>query len=149
MVEIIEAEGPVSFPRLCRLLVGCYGLSRSGPQRLDALAPLAPSTYRRDSEGFIYPQALDPLRWHGYRATTGATKERPLDDIPLVEIGNAAVDIATTAMGIESEELLRETWRAFGGTRVTATTRPRLEAAVALMLRAGRLVVRAGIYSGH
>jgi hypothetical protein len=149
MVEIIEAEGPVSVPRLCRLVVGCYGLTRSGRQRLDALAPLVPQTYRRDPEGFVYPHALDPLRWHGYRATTVPTKERPLDEVPLVEIGSAAVDIATTAMGIEAEELLRETWRVFGGTRVTATVRPRLEAALGLMLQAGRIVVRAGIYSGH
>ncbi len=108
-----------------------------------------PTTYRRDPEGFVYPRALDPLRWHGYRATTGPSKERPLDDVALVEIGNAAVDIATTAMGIESEELLREIWRVFGGTRVTPTVRPRLETAVALMVQAGRLIVRAGIYSGR
>ncbi len=149
MIEIIETEGPISLPRLCRLVAGCYGLTRSGPQRLDALAPLVPNTYRRDPEGFVYPQEIDPLRWHGYRVTAGPAKERPLDDVSLVEIGNAAVDIATTAMGIEAEELLRETWRVFGGTRVTATVRPRLEAAVAAMLHAGRLVVRAGIYSGR
>jgi hypothetical protein len=149
MVEIIEAEGPVSIERLCRLVVGCYGLTRSGPQRLRPLAALVPTTYRRDPEGFVYPAALDPLRWHGYRATTGPAKSRPLDEVALVEIGNAAVDIATTAMGIESEELLREIWRVFGGTRVTPTVRPRLEAAVALMVQEVRLIVRAGIYSGR
>lgn len=49
-------------------------------------------------------------------------------------------------MGIPEAELLRETVRAFGGTRAGPSTEPRLRAALALAERRGRVRHRNGTY---
>ena len=144
--EIVRAEGPASVDRICRQIVRCYGLSRLTATRKNDLLPVLPATLRRDEEGFVYPDTVDPLRWEGYRATTGTLKDRPLDEVALTEIANAAVDVVRTAMGIPDAELLREVIRIFGGTRVSTGTEARLRAALDLAERQGRITARAGMF---
>ncbi|MGI8767635.1 MAG: DUF3320 domain-containing protein, partial [Propionibacteriaceae bacterium] len=147
--EIVELEGPVSIERLARLVAACHGISRVVDSRLADIRSVVPETIRRDpEEGFCWPDTRDPLRWHGYRRTpAGGLKERPLDDVALREIANAAAYIVRNAMGITTEELTKELVRVFGGSRVTATLKTRIATAVELGVRlrilrtSGELVV--------
>ncbi len=145
--QIVAAEGPVSPERLLRLVVRSYQMSRLTPQRRRDLEPLVPAWLPRDEEGFVYPEDRHPQQWLGYRETTGPVKERPLDDVALREIANAAVDLARTAMGIPAGELTRALGRVFGLHRVTRPAQERLHRAVQLALSDGRLLERAGIIS--
>lgn len=142
---IVEAEGPISEVRLGRHVVRCFGLTRLSDLRLGHLRPIIPSDLRRDAEGFLWPSTRDPLTWQGYRRTDGTLKDRPLDEIAVVEIANAIVDIATVAMGIPLDDLLRNTIRVFGGSRVTATTKPRLDQALEHAISTNRVQVAAGL----
>jgi len=109
-----------------------------------------PGDLRRDpEEGFVWPERREPLRWRGFRRTTGVVKERPLDDVALREIGNAMASIAEHAMGITRDELAKEACRVFGGTRVTPTARERLDRALDVVVREGRVQVVAGIVVPH
>ena len=144
--DVVETEGPVSPTRLAKLVAHAYGLSRVLDDRVAQINRAVPADLRRDpEEGFVWPDARDPLRWRGFRRTTGSPKERPLDDVALREIGNAMATIAEHAMGITRDELAKETYRVFGGTRVTPTARERLDRAMEVIVREGRVQVVAGV----
>lgn len=146
MRRIVETEGPLSTGRLARLVGHAHGLTRVTEDRAAELRRVIPTDLRRDpEEGFVWPKERDPLRWRGFRQYAGRLKERPLEEVALREIANAHVFVANTAMGISLDELLQETYRLFGGTRVSAPVRTRLEAALAVATADGRLAVTGGI----
>jgi hypothetical protein len=144
--DVVETEGPVSPTRLAKLVAHAYGLSRVLDDRVVQINGAVPADLRRDpEEGFVWPERRDPLRWKGFRRTTSAAKERPLDDVALREIGNAMTSIAEHAMGITRDELAKEAYRVFGGTRVTPTARERLDRALDVVVQEGRVHVVAGV----
>jgi hypothetical protein len=126
--DVVETEGPVSPTRLAKLVAHAYGLNRVLDDRVVQINRAVPAELRRDpEEGFVWPEQRDPLRWKGFRRTSGSSKNRPLDDVALREIGNAMASIAGHAMGITRDELAKEALRVFGGSRVTPTVRERLD----------------------
>jgi hypothetical protein len=144
--DVVETEGPVSPTRLAKLVAHAYGLNRVLDDRIVQITQAVPADLRRDPEdGFVWPEARDPLRWRGFRRTTGSPKDRPLDDVALREIGNAMASITEHAMGITLDELAKEAYRVFGGTRVTPAARERLDRALEVIVREGRVQVAAGV----
>jgi Protein of unknown function (DUF3320) len=144
--DVVETEGPISPTRLAKLVARAYGLSRVLDDRVAQINRAVPADLRRDpEEGFVWPEGRDPLRWKGFRRTTGSAKDRPLDDVALREIGNAMASIAEHAMGITRDELAKEAYRVFGGTRVTPSVRERLDRALDVVVREGRVHVVAGV----
>lgn len=81
----------------------------------------------------------DPESWVGLRRSDDV-KERPLNHVPLREIGNAMVHDSAKAAGFEEEEeLLRAALANFGGKRLTDNVTARLREALRLAARARRL----------
>ena len=145
MRRIVEESGPISVERLGRRLVKAYGRTRLVDHRLTQLRALIPEDVRRDREdGFCWPAARDPRDWTGFRVSPEA-KARPLTDIALLEIVNAMAYVAGQAMGIGTDELYRQTYRLFGGNRLTEPVRARLTDALRVGVARERLVERAGV----
>ena len=138
---IVDVEGPVSIERLARLVVNTVGMKRVADVRLQQIRALIPDRLRRDPEdGFVWPDHRDPLTWNGFRRSSpGALTDRPLEDVALREIANAATSVVSHAMGIETDELIKELVRVFGGSRVTAPLTARIEPALKLGVRTGLL----------
>jgi len=84
------------------------------------------------------------LDWTGFR-TSDDIKTRPIADIAQLEIANAMAYVATQAMGIGIEELFKQTYKLFGGNRVTEPVRSRLSAALEVGMQRERLTVRGGV----
>ncbi len=146
MREHVHAEGPLSVGRLALLTVRSFGLTRLPATRIPPLRQLVPRELRRDpEEGFVWPEHLDPLRWQGFRVGAADLKDRPLDEIPLRELGNAMAAITATAMGIGVEDLLKETLRVFAGSRLTDAARTRLTAALQVAEQRGQVIVTGGV----
>lgn len=145
MIMIIEESGPISLERLSRRVVKAYGRTRLVDTRLAQLRTLVPDDVRRDrEEGFCWPASRDPLTWQGFW-TSNDLKTRPFADIALVEIANAMASVAAQAMGIGVEELFRQTYKLFGGNRLTEPARERLAAALQVGISRRRLVERGGV----
>jgi hypothetical protein len=85
------------------------------------------------------------MRWSGFRTWEAVLKERPLEEIPLRELANAQVAIARSAMGIDLDELLKQTLTLFNGTRLTEVPRRRLMAALKVAQDRGHLHVSGDI----
>ena len=146
MRRIVAEEGPLSEARLLLLTANCFGLTRLREYRVRHLAAVIPPDLRRDpEERFVWPDERHPLHWNGFRTWEGVLKERPLEEIPLRELANALVAIARSAMGIDLDELLKQTLTVFNGTRLTEVPRRRLMAALKVAEDRGQLHVSGDI----
>jgi len=137
---VIAAEGPIHPDRLAKLVAGAFGLSRVAESRRKAIRQLVPADYyrRSDAEGFYWPAGIDPESWRVVRCPLDG-ESRPIDEVSLIEIGNAMLVIAEQTGGIEAEESKREALGLFGGKRMTAGIEARLGEALERAIGVGLL----------
>jgi hypothetical protein len=137
--EIIDTEAPIHRDRLAKLVAGAFGLGRVNDDRRRAIQHIVPAEYRRtDDAEFYWPVDIEPAAWKLVRQPTSGAG-RVLDEVSLVEIGNAMVIVAEQTGGVEREEIKREALTLFGGKRVTQAIGARLEAALQRALEVGVL----------
>ena len=143
---VIAAEGPIQPDRLAKLVAGAFGLNRVAESRRAAIRRLVPADYcrRSDPEGFYWPADVDPETWRVVRCPVDGAS-RSIDEVSLIEIGNAMVVVAEQTGGIEAEELKREALGLFGGRRITAAIGARLGRALDSVVGKGVLVESSGL----
>lgn len=141
--EIVDAEAPIHRDRLAKLVAGAFGLGRVNDDRRRAIQRIVPAEYRRkDDAEFYWPVDVDPALWKLLRQPkSGVT--RVLDEVSLIEIGNAMIIVAEQTGGVEREEIKREALTLLGGKRVTQAIGARLEAALQRALDVGVLKLSA------
>jgi len=106
-------------------LIGRHaGLSRVVETRRALIIPAIPqdmvhSTVLGD---FVFPEGVEPHEYTGFRVA-GPGERRELADIAPHEILNAMKDVAVTGHGAVAEEVLKETARLFGYSRLAAPVR--------------------------
>ena len=122
----VEAEGPIHRERRARSLARGFGFDRVRQDRIDAIVALIPRNIRRTQRSeFLWPDALDPETWREFRRTW-PDDGRPLEHVAAEEIGNAMLFLVRSTMGMEREELFRETLDVFGNKRLTEGFRRRM-----------------------
>lgn len=132
VLACIEAEGPISPSRLAKAVARHFGLQRVTAQRQrQVLGVLPPAQW-------YWPAGVDPGSWLGWRHADDLP--RPLTDIPDVEIRNAMMEIVYVTRGVTRPELIRETVRVLGRSKVTAAVETRLESVIYRALTDGWLV---------
>ncbi len=150
IAAVIEIEAPIHPDRLARLVANSFGLNRVNADRRRTIQRLVPSEFKRETdEQFFWTADVDPEAWRVVRCPSDGAS-RPVEEVSLVEIGNAMMVVAEQAGGIEAEELKREALNLFGGVRITPTIGSRLDAAVKRALTKGtlRLSITGVITSG-
>ena len=135
----VRAEGPVRGDRLARLTAAAFGLTRVSDARRDALLALLPAGTLVD--GVAWPAGTTAQTWTFFRRQATAT-ERPLDQVPLVEVGNAMTALCRAAGPLDRDELHRRTAEVFGVRRRSAAHAAVLDAALTAAVSAGRLTER-------
>ncbi|MGV9801110.1 DUF3320 domain-containing protein [Mycobacterium sp. NPDC003449] len=139
---IVDAEAPIHRDRLTTLVAGAYGLRRVTEDRRAAIERAVPAEFRRDvgdvDVAFYWPPDADPATWRVVRLP-GPGRSRALDQVSLVEIGNAMIAVTEQAGGIGRDELKHEAFRLFGGRKLMPRPNARLERALELALTTGRL----------
>ena len=114
---VIETEAPVQQDRLAKLVAGAFGLNRVSEDRRRAIQRAVPREFRRgDDDEFHWPTNVDPQSWRLVRRPT-AGQSRPLEEVSLIEIGNALLIVAEESGGSAKDELKREALALFGGRR--------------------------------
>ncbi|MFC5207607.1 AAA domain-containing protein [Pseudonocardia sulfidoxydans] len=146
LVEIVEAEGPLTFERLARLAAGAFTLTRVADSRRDSIMRHLPRSVRRDEhEPVAWPSHRDPETWTGFRPAEPG--QRRIEEIPLREIGNAMRAAVTASAGMNREELYAEALRTFGLVRRTPAAVARLRLAADLAVRGERMWVDDGMFT--
>jgi hypothetical protein len=139
--QIVEAEGPVHTRRLAKLACAAFDLRKVSEQRTQAVLRLIDrQMYILDADSFVWPAALRPSTWDGYRRN-GPETDRKIEHVSKVELGNAMVDICRSAAGVSLDDLKRLVVRKFGGSRVTVGIGERLEAAARDAIADGKLTM--------
>ncbi|UJL30984.1 DUF3320 domain-containing protein [Mycolicibacterium vanbaalenii] len=127
--DVIEAEAPIQPERLAKLVAAAFGLNRVNDDRRQAILRAVPLEYRREGDDFFWPADVNPMSWRMVRSPdAGAT--RPIEEIGLIEIGNAMRAVAEESGGADRSELKREALALFGGKRMTAAVTARLDTAL-------------------
>jgi hypothetical protein len=140
LVAGIEAEAPIHLDRLTRLTAGAFGLTRLTAERRTDIAACLPPGLPADPDGepFAWPLGVDPSEWHGYRMSNDDL--RPVDQISLTELGNAATALCRAGAGMSLDQLRLSVLRTFGFARRTSERDARVDRAVAVAVQRGRLI---------
>lgn len=138
--QLTYFEGPVSPERLAKYIGSCFGLSRVAGNRIAAINGVNFPNQKRDEENFLYPVQVTPKSYSDWQRAD-ISNPRKIEEISLHEIGNAIEALAKVAQGIRPEQLLKEVVSSFGIQRLTTGIQERLELALAVALKAGKVKV--------
>jgi hypothetical protein len=139
IAEVIQAEGPIHRDRLARLVGNSFGLNRVSSDRRQTIQRLVAADFRRTAdESFFWPAGVDPETWRVVRCPAQGIS-RPIEEVCLIEIGNAMIVVTQQAGGSGEEELKREALNLLGGRRITEIVELRLKAALKRALAKGLL----------
>lgn len=137
--SIIDAEGPVHRDRLAKLVAGAFSLGKVNEARRRAIQRVVPADYQRPTDpDFYWPPGADPLMWRTVR-TSPRGDGRPINEISLIEIGNAMAVSAEQSGGSGVDDLKREALNLLGLIKMMPATSARLDEALARALSAGIL----------
>lgn len=136
IATVVEAEGPIVPDRLAKLVASSFGLNRVSADRRRAIQRLVPTEFWRNRDECYWPNGINPETWRVVRCPSEGTS-RPIEDVPLIEIGNGMIVVAEQAGGINAEELKREALNLLGGRRITQGIKERLDAALERALTRG------------
>lgn len=136
--QLTEYEGPVSRERFAKFVAACFGFTRVVKNRVESINQVPLPGHSRDNEGFLFPAGQKTEEYSGWRRG-GGSDARALTDISLQEISNAMVHLAEISMGISASDIVSETARVLGIQRSSSAIVARMDAALALCLKLGRL----------
>ncbi|WP_445166987.1 DUF3320 domain-containing protein [Mycolicibacterium sp. Dal123E01] len=137
--SIIDVEAPVHKDRLTRLVAGAFSLGKVSESRKQAIQRVVPHEYNRvDDKDFYWPTGVEPKTWRKVR-TPQSGDNRSLDEVSLVEIGNAMVVVAEQSGGAIADDLKRQAMALFGVKRRGPGVTARLDAAMEHAVAVGKL----------
>ncbi len=120
--EIMELEAPISRNHLLHKVLYAWGIARSGSrveEIFDTALQQVEKRESRDLENLFYWRAEQvPEEYFVYRVQKGAEQKRGMESISSYEIGNAIKEVLEEQISMSREDLLRETARKFGFTRL-------------------------------
>lgn len=140
ILSVIEAEGPILTSRLAKLVAHRFGLDRMRGTREGQILRLLPrERVRRSPNGdsVAWPEGVSADDYRAFRSPGDA---RVVADVPYEELRNAMVAVVRSAYSMGEDDLLRETARVFGWTRLGANVRERLGSVLGAAVREGDLV---------
>ena len=141
--RILEIEGPIHFDALVRRVLSIYAMNSRDSRKVRALLEALFNSHPTDlqfhlKDGFV---ALSRQQMESVkpRQMPENSESRPIDEICLEELSATAEWILREEYGMNSESLRRETARAMGCKRLSPDIENRIEEAISLALRSGRI----------
>ena len=119
---ILEKEAPVSRKLLLRKVLGAFGISRAGARVegiFSAVLEREEKVVTRDEDReFYWKKEQNPDEYAIYRVGEDESGRRSMDDIPSREIQNAALEVLRQQGSMTRADLVRETAKKFGFSRL-------------------------------
>ena len=134
---IIAAEAPIEETWLCNRVRETFGIARSGKHvqaRSEAILKKVPhKTTRWNGKRFIWRKDQDPDSYRVYRTNS----DRDSDRIAFQEIANAVLDVLSSGIPEDEEQLIRDVAERFGYQRVASRIRETFGKAIKDMVKKG------------
>lgn len=142
-LRIMNAEAPISRNALIHKLLGAWGITRSGDRTDTVLAGVFKSLDKRitvDAENaFFWLGTQDPDTYDIYRPADAQGNRRELTEIPSEEIISAMTEVLSEQIGLSRADLIRETAKKFGYTRLGTVMTSTVEFAVDKAVSGGKI----------
>lgn len=140
--KIVETESPITIDLAMRRLAETFGVQRLTARcrkRFNQIITAAKRSGDLQAPGdVLWKPGQDPASYDGFRVPgDDPSSQRDIENIPLVELANAAAWVLQTQFGMPRDELVREIARQFGIRRITARISEHAEEAVEQILREG------------
>jgi len=120
--KVLEIEAPVSKNVLCKRVLSAWGISRNGARLNNYLESLFSGMDMRKTgykdNVFFWKLEQHPSAYTLYRYTENDGDKRNADDIPPEEIANAVRQVLKEQISLSKEDLIRETAKLFGFSKV-------------------------------
>src|SRR5690606_14295224 len=120
--EVIVTEAPISQTLLSRRVLNAWGISRLGVRLTEYLNTLYSKLYVKrtfqNGQPFIWSVDQEPMRYRKFRIPTDDKSKRNADDLPAEEVAAAIVNILVNQVSLPKDDLVRETARLFGYSRI-------------------------------
>jgi hypothetical protein len=134
---IVDAAAPLTLKDLARRIAATTERKSVTERFLDEVrAMVAKARVFVDADDVVWAKGQDAATWREVRADAS----REFDDVPMVELCNAARRVLGANLALPREDLARETARAFGVTRLGRVVRERAEVAIERLIAAGEAV---------
>lgn len=122
MNEIIQKEAPVSKRLLYKKVLAAWGITRSG-SRVEAILEqklmfLRVRITRSEAGEFIWRNDQNPGEYAEFRVPANEDEKRSMDDICSEEIANAIAAVVERQISLSRADLIRETAKLLGFTRL-------------------------------
>ena len=132
--EIIATEGPVTDALLARRLRAAWGITRNTTKVQDAILSaieVAKPRVTADAGGssVYWPDGMEPQNYRDFRVPATPDERRAFDEIPDVEIRNAAQSIRNDFPDATDDIIAKETTRLFGFPSCTPALRKHFDQA--------------------
>ncbi|MCW3062088.1 MAG: helicase related protein [Capsulimonas sp.] len=134
LVQLVDLEGPLPLETAAQHVAEMAGVARAGAKIREIVEDMAEALTLQDRieqrDGFLWPRGgLRPTP----RVPAANTPPRPIDEICLEEIGEAAIALLKIAYGMRRDELVIETARLLGYRNTGANIRDRIGDALSLL----------------
>ncbi|ROI10776.1 DUF3320 domain-containing protein [Chryseobacterium sp. H3056] len=141
MIEIINAEAPVSKSILFRKTMRLWNTSRAGGKLNSYLSQIADelpmATKTVSHQEFYWSERVSPESIKNYRDSS--TEKRAIEDIAQEEISVAMMEILNANLSLNKDDLIRLTARAFGTFKVGSQVETVISGTVEKLIEQGKL----------
>lgn len=142
--EIILVEAPISRKRLVKKVLNEWSITRSGSKVegifIDAVKSISANTTTDGDRVFYWRCDQDPDEYHGYRIDDADSGKRSMDDIASQEIINAVTEVLCEQISLSETDLIRETAKKFGYSRMGGVIESSVEYAVKSGISSGKFL---------
>lgn len=138
---IIEKEAPVSRKLLGRKVLSAWGIARAGSNvdRIIEMNLRAMSLKKSNSNNttFFWKAEQEPSFYQEYRISEQNDDKRSMDDICAEEIANAIKAVMQKQISLTKTDLIRETAKIFGFTRLGSVIESSVQSGIAVAVQRG------------
>lgn len=142
--EIISVEAPISRKQLMRKVLNEWSITRSGSRVegifIDAINGISASMTTDGDRAFYWRSGQNPDKYEGYRIDDAESGKRSMDDIASQEIVNAVTEVLNEQISLSENDLIRETAKKFGYSRIGGVIECSVEYAVRTAISKGKLI---------
>ena len=145
---VIDGEAPVSAGMLTRRVVQSCGIARAGSRiqaHLDAvLLSMNLRTTRQEGVTFYWRGDQDPESYCTFRTSGEGERKRDVRDVCVQEAANAVCTVLLEQISMTREDLIRETARKLGYTRLGGNVTAAMDAGLAHAGQMGSIALNPG-----
>lgn len=147
-IQIIVREAPISKALLLHKLYADWGISRTGSRMEETFESMLKEIEliktKDNNHEFLWLSNQNPTEYENYRVEDQFGNRRNIEDIPSQEIINAIIEILEMQVSLSREDLIRETGKRFGFTRLGTVMENVVTLAIDKGIQQGKITRGAG-----